>query len=336
MNRPQTSTSNSTVREPASTDTKKTGVLLLHGLTGMPSEMRPVQKHLLRQGFKVSVPLLPGHGGSHKELLASNWQSWLKGAKAALDELYLECDKVIVGGLSMGSLLSVALAAQDKRVSGIVLLSTTLKYDGYSIPRGPVWSLLTLCKYVPVFGHHLFWTESPPYGLKDQRLQKKITEAVEAAKRGESNHFGLFRTYGGSLVQLGNLVEHVKKVAPQVECPSFIVHATEDSMTSVRNAHTIHGLLGCAQKTMSFIDGCDHVLTLDLQKHEVARQFGEFVNSIHQNKRFELSASENKGSLVETSPWSEPVASPANNPEPRYNDLVAASAMAGSIIAEPA
>src|SRR5215471_19930645 len=40
---------------------KSVGVLLIHGLTGMPSEMRPVEKYFVSRGFEVEVPLLAGH-----------------------------------------------------------------------------------------------------------------------------------------------------------------------------------------------------------------------------------------------------------------------------------
>jgi carboxylesterase len=63
--------------------TSRTGVLLLHGLTGMPSEMRPLERHLRRLGCIVDVPLLPGHGATHRELLATGWRDWVEGARRA-------------------------------------------------------------------------------------------------------------------------------------------------------------------------------------------------------------------------------------------------------------
>src|SRR5262249_4395098 len=159
-----------------------------------PSEMRPVGRHLSARGFSTAAPLLPGHGATHRELLATGWRDWVRGAQAALHELSDGgTTPVVIAGLSMGPLLAVLLAAEDADgacVAGIVLLSPTMRYDGSSIP----WTrhLLPLADLLPFLRGRTYWTESPPYGLKDPRLQRRITRAVEAARRGESTRFGLF------------------------------------------------------------------------------------------------------------------------------------------------
>lgn len=254
------------------------GVLLLHGLTGMPSEMRPTAKHLQKLGYKVEAPLLPGHGATHKELLATTWQDWLRGAQEALDRLSAECDKVVIGGLSMGSSLSVLLAAQNPKVSGLIMLSTTLRYDAPSHSR--LYLLLPLIDLFPFMGNWFYWTEQPPYGLMDQRLQRMITKAVEAAERGDNTEFGLFRTYSGSLRQMSHLVKQVKRNAPKVTCPTLLLHSLDDSLTTVTNAIDMYKLLGSKDKNVILLNGCDHVLTLDLRKNDVAKYISDFVERV--------------------------------------------------------
>lgn len=253
----------------------KTGVLLLHGLTGMPSEMRPIAKHLTKQGCIVSCPMLPGHGGDHIALLATGWKDWVAGAKAALDELLKECDHVVVGGLSMGALLSLMVAIDEPRVSGIVLLSTTINYDGKTSTRWKIF--LPMVDIIPWLGNNCYWTESPPYGLKDLRLQKQITKQVEAAARGEGTSFGLFRTYAGALRQMDKLVHQVKKHAKKVRCPALVIHALEDTITTIKNAETVCTLMESNDKTLVLLGGCDHVLTLDLRRKDVANYIAKFV-----------------------------------------------------------
>ena len=41
-----------------------TGVLLLHGLTATPVEVRLIGQYLHERGYTVSGPLLPGHGAT--------------------------------------------------------------------------------------------------------------------------------------------------------------------------------------------------------------------------------------------------------------------------------
>ena len=257
----------------------KTGVLLLHGLTGMPSEMRPLQKQLIQMGCMVECPMLPGHGGTHNDLLATGWKDWVKGARQALHRLSQDCDHVVVAGLSMGALIAALLAVDEPKVSGIVLLSITIQYDGEN--TNPFGILLPLVDLAPrLLGRWFWWTENPPYGLKDKRLQKQILKQVEAAKRGETTAFGLFRTYAGSLRQLMHLVKHVRREAYRIKCPALVMHSLEDTLTTVVNAQSICELMTTNEKNVVLLGGCDHVLTLDLRRKDVVNYVCDFVAKI--------------------------------------------------------
>ena len=252
--------------------------VLLHGLTGVPSEMRPVARHLTRLGYKVETPLLPGHGATHRELLRTTWRDWLNGAREAVRQASAESGPVVVAGLSMGALAAVLLAAEEESascVAGIVLLSTTLRYDGSSIPATRMF--LPLAHLFPFLGRFFYWTERPPYGLRDERLQRLITKSIEAANRGETTQYGLFRTYVGALRELTLMAREVRRQAGRVRCPALVMHSLEDTVTSVDNAHEIHRLLGSREKGIHWLSGCDHVITVDLCKRDVARVVGEFA-----------------------------------------------------------
>jgi len=255
----------------------KVGVLLIHGLTGMPNEMKPVAKQLEKIGCEVSVPLLPGHDGGHKALLATGWKDWKAGAREALDKLSQTCDKIIIGGLSMGGLIGTLLSLENPKVCGVIALSPTIEYDSRN-SSNPFRVLLPLIDVLPLAGNIFYWTEAAPYGLKDERLQKMITRQVEKAKKGGSTDFGQFRTYAGSLRQLQRLVNEVKKQAPKVTTPVLIVHSLEDTLTTHKNAQTFYSwLINCPDKKVIWMEGCDHVLTLDLKKEEVAYHCAEFT-----------------------------------------------------------
>jgi carboxylesterase len=113
----------------------RTGALLLHGLGGTPVEMRFLALALARTGITVSCPQLAGHTGGGVELKASTWQDWLASAANALDDLRRRCDTVIIGGLSMGAVLALMLAAERRDdVDGVACYSPTLRLDGWGIP----------------------------------------------------------------------------------------------------------------------------------------------------------------------------------------------------------
>lgn len=256
----------------------RVGILLLHGLTGMPSEMRPLERYLAKQGYQVKVPLLPGHGSSHQELLATTWKDWLEGARVALNNLQQDCDYVFICGLSMGALLSTLLANEQKMdISGLVLISTTLFYDGSSIPITRY--LLPLADWFPFLGNYFRWQERAPYGLQDERLQRIITKAIDDAKKGNGTKYGLFETHVGALRQLKLLAKEVRLRAPMVQCPALIIHSSQDTIATDKNSFEIYHLLGSRQKSLHLQQSGDHVLTIDLCKDEVAKTVNRFIQA---------------------------------------------------------
>jgi carboxylesterase len=113
----------------------RTGVLLMHGLGGTPTEMRLVANGLARAGYTVYCPQLAGHGGTEVDRKETTWQDWYASAEQALARLRQECDVVIVGGLSTGAVLALLLAARHPEdVQATALLAPTFCLNGRLIP----------------------------------------------------------------------------------------------------------------------------------------------------------------------------------------------------------
>ncbi len=252
------------------------GIVLIHGITGTPAEMRPLARHLKRLGYRVEVPLVLGHGAGYRELLATTWQDWLRGVREVVQQLATECSGVVVVGLSAGGLLAALIADECPEVVGLGLLALHLGIGGSHITRLARWTY-PLIANTPILRRHWYFVESPPYGLKDERLQQRITAAIAASHRGETTQFGLFRTYVDTLRQMDALEAQVRRIAPRIQCPTLMLHSVEDTLLSFRNATAMYGLLGSLDKSIRLIAGCDHVITVDLRKEDVARDVGAFI-----------------------------------------------------------
>jgi len=101
------------------------GVLILHGFTGSPWEVRPVAERLASTGRSIAMPVLAGHGTNVADLDQTTWHDWLASAIAARAWLDRRCDTIHVVGLSMGGLLAV-LVANDfgaARLGSLTLLA---------------------------------------------------------------------------------------------------------------------------------------------------------------------------------------------------------------------
>src|SRR5881227_239502 len=93
----------------------RSGVLLVHGLTGTPTEMRFVARGLHQAGFTVQAVQLAGHCGSAQDLIATGWRDWYRSVEMAALELREEVDHLFVAGLSMGAVLALKLAIERPR-----------------------------------------------------------------------------------------------------------------------------------------------------------------------------------------------------------------------------
>jgi len=96
------------------------GILLSHGYTATTAEVRLLAERLHRQGYTVSGPLLPGHGTTPNEMNRCRWRDWDEALEAAYQQLAAKCERVFVGGESMGAMLALQVAARHPQVAGIL------------------------------------------------------------------------------------------------------------------------------------------------------------------------------------------------------------------------
>lgn len=250
------------------------GVLLLHGLTGTPAEMKYVGKGLARAGFTVYGPRLPGHCGTKADLLATGWHDWLAGAEEGLAFLAGRCERVFVAGLSMGALLALRLAAvHPGTVAGVGLYSTSLRHDGWSVSR--LNAFLPLLLLFPWGRRHAF-PESFPYGIKNERLRKRIVALMFS---GDSGAAGLTGTPGASLLELWRLRKVVMRDMPAIRTPALIVHASRDDVTSLWNVHYLQKHLAGPMETV-LLDNCFHMITVDQQCQDVVAHTARFFQAL--------------------------------------------------------
>ncbi len=244
----------------------RTGFLLIHGLGGTPTEMRLVARALHRAGHTVHCPQLAGHCAGESELLATSWRDWARSVTDELERMRSLCDTVIVGGLSMGAVMAMHVAAaRPDAVSGLALYAPTLWYDGWSIPR---YAFLLKWLINTPFGRRYSFVEREPYGVKDLRTRSMITAAIT---RGDSAEAGLLGTPSGALKQMWELIDQTRREMPAIKCPALLVHAREDDVASLSNAFEIQRRLGGLVDAV-ILDDSYHLVTIDQQREIVVER----------------------------------------------------------------
>ncbi|HEU4709565.1 MAG TPA: alpha/beta fold hydrolase [Methylophilaceae bacterium] len=251
-------------------------VLLIHGLTGTPTEMKPVAKRLAKQGFSVMCPAMAGHCRTAKDLRDSTWQDWYVSIEQAFEALKTEHDKVFVAGLSVGALLAIKLAAEKgERVDGIGVLSSTFFYDGWNMPRLKRKLLLPIVLYTPL-RYFIHWDEPPPYGIKCERTRAMVHAVLENRDALASEKVVIFRTSAVTIYESTRLIKEATRALPRVKSPTLVVHSTEDDTASLKNAHFVARRVSSTQVELFLVDDTYHVLTLDKRREDVAHRMAEF------------------------------------------------------------
>jgi carboxylesterase len=132
--------------------------------------MLPLKKALISKGFKVSTPLLPGHGGSVEDASKYTWHDWYATVRKAFEELRKDADKLYCAGISLGALLGLKLAIDEGwGIRALALLSLPLKLPLNT--RVP----LTIVLYTPLkwmvktVHHHFGDSAAKPEGREEYR-----------------------------------------------------------------------------------------------------------------------------------------------------------------------
>jgi carboxylesterase len=237
----------------------RTGVLLVHGLCGSPTEMRFIANGLAREGYTVHCPRLAGHCGTETDLKATTWQDWYASAEHGLQTLSQTCDRVIVGGLSTGAVLALLLAARHPRkVAGLALYSPTLWLNGRHIPwYAHLFRLVTVRAFA-----NLFRFPAPlEFGIKDQRLREFIKRALASPDAPSVP----FSTPGVAVLERRRLVDALLPHVAAIDAPVLILHPREDDYAHLSNATYLQETLA-GPVDLVVLEDSYHLVTVDRQR----------------------------------------------------------------------
>lgn len=252
----------------------RAGVLLVHGLTGTPAELKFVARRLNQYGFTVLCPRLAGHCSTEAELLGTTWRDWADSVLSAYDRLARQCDAIFVGGLSAGAVLSLHAGHERPGTRGLMLYSTTLWWDGWTIPR--LRFLLPLILRLPYIGKRYRFAETPPYGIKNEALRRKIAGLMQS---GDAESAGFPGTPGYSLREMWRLVDRIKTVLPEIETPSLLLHSSHDDIAAISNANYVLDHIGGPARLVQ-LHNSYHMITVDQERDKVADQSAAFAASL--------------------------------------------------------
>ena len=149
----------------------KGAILLFHGLTGSPFELKKYGQFLFNNGYDVYAQCLPGHGDNFEEICTIKYEDWLNFAYSAFQTIKAEYDNVYVSGLCLGAILAIAVAIKFQgQLAGIISLSTTLFLDGWRLPW---YKFLIPIALSTILRYYYSYPECEPHGIKNEKSEEQ-------------------------------------------------------------------------------------------------------------------------------------------------------------------
>jgi carboxylesterase len=230
--------------------TRRGAVLVLHGYNDSPQAMRSVAEALNAAGWTVRVPALPGHARSLREFADARASDWERASRDELDALLRQHDAVAVCGMSMGGALALLLAAENRSVRAVVALAPYLHLSR------PMTLLLALGPVAAIGARYLT-------GGGKRSVHDPAAAAAIVAYRASTPRL---------LYELTTVTRHAYDALHRVTQPVLLMQSREDNRIPQRSAEAAFAEIGSADKSLEWLTGRGHVITVDYGHADLERR----------------------------------------------------------------
>jgi carboxylesterase len=244
---------------PGSGERAQTGVVLVHGFTATPAALRELAERLADEGYAVEVPLLPGHGTSHRDLARTRYADWFGAVQRAVERLATSCTRVVVVGHSMGGTLCLDIASRrPDQIAGCVVINPLV-----SDPHQPLAKLTPFLQYVlPFLPRDLGGLPT------DDIARPGISEQAYKMVSARAAH------------SLTSELPRVRAQLPDLTQPLLVAYSPKDHSVAVRSSEELLELCGSSQITRLVTDRSYHVTMLDYDAPRLEAAVLEFVGGV--------------------------------------------------------
>ena len=232
------------------------GVVLVHGLTASPTEVRPVADFLRERdpAITLSVPLLPGHGTRVGDLRATHPDAWRRTVAGEVGRLAGTCGHVSVVGVSMGAVLAAQAALDDPRVRSIGMLA-------------PVFSVGRWVSLLAPFVRHVM-----PYRRKSER------SLVNHRAKGLCSYDRYPLT---SLVHLNALGRRVRARLGELTVPVLLAGGRRDQYVSWIDIESLARAIGSESLELVDCPASGHILPHEPDAEHLFERLHSFLVGHH-------------------------------------------------------
>lgn len=228
------------------------GILFSHGISSTPGSLKYLIDGMIKAGYHVEVPLLPGHGETWERLCKVSRHDWLKVLQESEDKLKKRCRKVFAAGLSLGGGLLLKREFLGANYSGLILINHICVLKG---------AFITLA---PVFRHLIARVPGVASDIKDKNAGK------------EPAYKWLATNAGWETICLSN---ELQKDMKHVQVPALIFKSRIDHVVPVDSATYTMQHLASPDKHLIWLENSFHVAPMDYDKELIVQEMLKFIKA---------------------------------------------------------
>lgn len=223
------------------------GVLLIHGFTGLPAELRLMGEYLNERGFTVLAIRLAGHGTTVEDLSRMEHEDWMDSVRDGFSILSGACERISVVGHSMGAVFALLLSMEAEIAHVVSLGAPIMIAPEQGIEHLPTREAC-IDRYVP-------------------KARRKLTNVPPGANN----------TYRRMpLVSIHEMMDVIAVLCAQiadVDAPLLIVHGARDHTADPRSADYLYENVRSSRREKFILPDAGHLLPLDtgVREHVFAR-----------------------------------------------------------------
>jgi len=232
----------------------KTGILMIPGGGGGTcADLKYIADDIHNKtGFTIHIPLLPGFGTSPKDLKNTLIVAWENALNEEIQLLEEKCDKLIVGGHSMGGVLALILA--DKyELDGIFTISAPTGIKAIGSKLVPL--LKIFIKYYPV-------------------------DSAKFKKETNNKWVGYNKIPLNQVTKMKKLIKQMKQILPNIKCPALLLQGRLDSAIKTNSMDYIDEKIGSIVKKKLWLENNDHPILESPDHDKIVSELINFVKEI--------------------------------------------------------
>lgn len=241
------------------------GVILIHAYTGNTNDVRMLGRQLNWQGYTVFAPLLSGHGGDPKNVLASNGPAdWWDDTRMAIFRLRdAGIDQIAVFGLSLGGLLATKALENDPQLLG----------GGVFASPVTTWGQSNVPEYFPKLAAKYY-------------RQRKFNPLIIHEKIDK-----LLIRLPHQLNQIKSMAHQISNDLDQIHQPFFIAQGGADEMIDPQSGFQLKERLLANGNIVDYhyYPDATHLLTVNTAHRQLFADVEKYLQNL-----FEVSSNDNK------------------------------------------